>query len=149
MKALLFSLCLLVTSNVFAADCFELQSGGENLSINLAPKEVCLSHLNTVRGGILTGKIMYNNMEMDLAVTMTDFRSLGVHFDSAKAQIIRYVSTWGSCYLKEEYTLDLEVTLDIDGSLIGVGPLKGTASATNDSCHTPLRTQNLEYKSVN
>lgn len=144
MKALLFSLTLLLSSNLFAAECYMNLNAERTLNLLEVPQEICLSNLSS-RGGKLTGAMTVDGVETQLNVKLTDIKSLGVHFDKGRAELVNESMTLGSCDTTENVVVSINLTMDYDGSLIGIRSVEGVSSYTNDNCHSPMKKSELIY----
>ncbi|MBD64711.1 MAG: hypothetical protein CME62_05865 [Halobacteriovoraceae bacterium] len=147
MKLITALIVLSITTMAMAKDCYELVDEPTNLRNVSAPKEVCVSHLRA-KANKLTGKLFINGKESALEAEIKDRVDLGVHFESASAMVYTENTYRRYCDELEIISLDLKMTLDYDGSLIGLGDLVGIAGYTPDICHTTAKTQDLVYKKV-
>ena len=145
MRTLLFSMTLLVSSNLLAADCYILQDAPTVLRSLSAPAEVCLSRVSTSRD-VLSAELTVDGIVANIAVELKDRRGLGVHFDSAKAVIFTNSNYTRYCEELDLIALTLNVILDIDGSLIGLNRLEGLVGSTPDICHTQATSEKITYK---
>lgn len=147
MKSLFLSLCLLLSASAMASDCFKLDSQPTVLRTLSAPTEVCLSHMLTMNG-TLTAKMTIDGKTQDISVRITDRTSLGGHFDSAKAMVYSNATRTRYCEEIDMIALTINLTMDIDGGLVGVNGLDGVAGYTPDICHSQATTEEVIYTSI-
>ena len=151
MKAMLFTVCLLVSASSFAKECYVLNSEVPAMIRNLEiPKEICVSDLKMIGEDKLIG-ISYVDGEVSLIDTyITDVVNIDNELMKVVARNVIVRTTFDrGCDEVEAMNVDLNIVNERNSLSVEVADLDVTVGYTMDVCHSKMRSKKLNYKKVN